>query len=334
MPSPQIISHLLLSRFLILTFIISLSLILTARISSAATQPKTVANSRTIAASALSIGFGNVQIGDATTQFETLTNTSNSSLTISAVKVTGGPFGTRGLILPVTLAKGQSITFREIFTARALGNIRGKIALVSNAANPNLDIALLANAVSTRRLTSNISTLSFGNVPVGTSKVLNINLAALGSSVTISSATSTSPEFHLTGLSLPKTIPAGQSASVSVIFTPQSSGVTSGNISIGSNAYAAVVETLTGSGTARAAEHAVSLRWNPSTSRVAGYNVYRSSKPGGPYSKINPAPSASTSFVDGSVQGGMTYYYVSAAITSDGKLSKYSNQLQAVVPSP
>jgi hypothetical protein len=38
--------------------------------------------------------------------------------------------------------------------------------------------------------------------------------------------------------------------------------------------------------------------------------------------------------VDSSVQGGTTYYYVSAAITSDGKLSKYSNQLQAVVPSP
>jgi hypothetical protein len=332
MPSPHIIPQLLLSRFLILTFTISLSLFLTARTSSAATNPKAVSNS-TLTARSLGIGFGDVQVGDATTQFETLTNTGSSTITISQAKVTGGPFGTRGLILPVTLAKGQSITFRVIFTARAGGNIRGKIAVASNASNPKLDIALLAKGVSSGRLTSNTSALNFGNVPVGTSKVLKINLAAAGSSVTISSATSTSSEFHLTGLTLPKTIPAGQSASVSVIFTPQSSGVASGNISIGSNANAPIVETLMGSGAASSG-HAVKLRWNPSTSSVAGYNVYRSSKSGGPYSKINPTPSVSTSFVDTSVQGGMTYYYVSAAITPDGKLSKYSNQLQAVVPSP
>ena len=153
--------------------------------------------------------------------------------------------------------------------------------------------------------------------------------------MTISSATSTSAEFSLSGLSLPQTIPAGQSVSLTITFKPQSTGTASGTISLGgNNSSTLAVESLTGSGTAAAASHAVSLRWSPSTSNVVGYNVYRSSVPGGPYTKINPVLTPGTSYVDSSVQGGKTYYYVSTAIEPGGTESKYSNQMQAVIPSP
>jgi hypothetical protein len=280
----------------------------------------------------LGIGFGDIQLGDSTTQFETLTNTGNSTVTISQATVTGGPFGVRGLSLPISLGKGQSVTFRVLCTPSTRGTIRGKIAVASNASNPNLAIALLATGIPTGRLASSMSALNFGNVPVGTSKVLKVNLAAVGSSVTVSSATSTSPEFQLAGLTLPKTIPAGQSTSVSVIFTPQSSGVASGSISLTGSATTPLVHTLTGLGTAKSG-HTVTLRWNPSASSVAGYNVYRSYKSGGPYTKINPTLAKSTSYVDSAVQGGTTNYYVIAAISPKGTQSKYSNQMQAVVPS-
>jgi fibronectin type 3 domain-containing protein len=78
----------------------------------------------------------------------------------------------------------------------------------------------------------------------------------------------------------------------------------------------------------------VSLRWNPSTSTVAGYNVYRSSAPGGPYARINPVVAASTNYQDSSVQGGKTYYYVSTAVSTGGIESKYSGQFQAAIPTP
>jgi fibronectin type 3 domain-containing protein len=67
---------------------------------------------------------------------------------------------------------------------------------------------------------------------------------------------------------------------------------------------------------------------------VKGYNVYRSPKPGGPYTKINPAINPTTDYQDGGVQSGATYYYVSTAINSSGTESTYSNQTQAVIPSP
>jgi len=152
--------------------------------------------------------------------------------------------------------------------------------------------------------------------------------------VTISSATTSSPEFRLSGLSFPKTITAGQSASFTLTFTPQSSGAASGSISLISNAAnAPTVETLTGSGTTTSL-HDVSLYWNSSSSAVVGYNVYRSTTSGGPYTRINPALDVSTSYNDSSVKGGITYYYVNTAVDTSGVESKYSNQLQAVIPGP
>ncbi len=314
MPLPHVIS-----RLLILTP--ALFLLLTARVATSAPLQGTSSNHGTIAASSSSIGFGNIQVGSSRTQYETLTNSGNSTLTISQATVTGAGFGLSGLSLPLSLSKGQSITFSVRFTPMVGGNLSGAIAVLSNASNPNLAIALAGTGVLAGRLTSSPSTLNFGSV-------------AVGSSVTISSATSTSAEFSLSGLSLPKTIAAGQSASFTLTFKPQSTGTASGTISLASNAAnGTMVETLTGSGTATAS-HTVSLRWSPSASAVVGYNVYRSSTSGGPFTKINPVLDASTNYVDTSVQGGTTYYYVSTAISTGGVESKYSNQLQTAIPSP
>jgi HYDIN/CFA65/VesB-like, Ig-like domain/Abnormal spindle-like microcephaly-assoc'd, ASPM-SPD-2-Hydin len=328
MPLPHVIP-----RLLILAPALSLFLLLTAQLATSAPFQATSSNHGTITASSSSIGFGNIQVGSSRTQYETLTNSGNSTLTISQATVTGAGFGLSGLSLPLSLSKGQSITFSVRFTPKTGGNVSGAIAVFSNASNPNLAIALAGTGVPAGRLTSSASTLNFGGVAVGTSKSVTATLTATGSSVTISSATSTSAEFSLSGLSLPKTIAVGQSVSITLTFKPKSSGTASGSISLASNAAnPSVVETLTGSGTA--ASHAVSLRWNPSTSAVVGYNVYRSSTSGGPYTKVNPILEASTNYVDSSVLGGKTYYYVSTAVKSGGAESQYSNQMQAVIPSP
>jgi len=152
--------------------------------------------------------------------------------------------------------------------------------------------------------------------------------------VTISSATISSPEFRLNGPSLPLTIAAGQGVLFTLTFTPQASGAASGSIFFaGTASNAPIVETLTGSGTATVS-HSVSLYWHSSPSAVVGYNLYRGAKSGGPYTKVNPVLNAATSYTDNSVQGGTTYYYVSTSVNSDGTESVYSNQQQAVIPSP
>lgn len=94
--------------------------------------------------------------------------------------------------------------------------------------------------------------------------------------------------------------------------------------------------TLTPSGTQQlppaSIHHTVTLAWAPST--VAGYNVYRGTVSGGPYTKINTALDSAAKYVDTTVQSGQTYYYVVTAVSTAGVESAYSKQVTAVVPSP
>ena len=80
--------------------------------------------------------------------------------------------------------------------------------------------------------------------------------------------------------------------------------------------------------------HSATLSWTASTSSVVGYNVYRATQSGGPYTMINTAPQPGTSYADLSVQAGQTYYYVLTAVDSSGTESVNSNEVTAVVPSP
>lgn len=80
--------------------------------------------------------------------------------------------------------------------------------------------------------------------------------------------------------------------------------------------------------------HIVDLAWTGSSSSVSGYNIYRSSTSGGPYTRLNSALLPGTSFTDSNVQAGQTYFYVTTAVNSSNVESVYSNQAQATVPSP
>jgi len=80
--------------------------------------------------------------------------------------------------------------------------------------------------------------------------------------------------------------------------------------------------------------HSVDLKWTASTSRVVGYNVYRSEKATGPYVRLTSAPVSRTDYTDRTVQAGRTYFYRVRAVDNKGHESSYSNQVKAVVPSP
>jgi hypothetical protein len=183
------------------------------------------------------------------------------------------------------------------------------------------------------QLTVSPATLSFGSVVVGQSKSMTATLNATGSSVTVSAATTGTSEFTLSGHSFPFSIAAGNSATITVTFTPQSSGTASDSASFASNAANTPAEALTGNGTAPP-QHSVDLTWNPSASGVNGYNIYRSGTSGGPYSQINTSLDSSTSYIDNTVVAGSTYYYVTTSVDASGVESVNSNQVKAVIPTP
>jgi hypothetical protein len=78
--------------------------------------------------------------------------------------------------------------------------------------------------------------------------------------------------------------------------------------------------------------HDVNLSWAPSSSPVAGYNIYRGAQANGPFAKLNSSLETATVYTDGSVGSGQIYYYATTAVDSSGAESGYSNVAQAVVP--
>jgi len=234
----------------------------------------------------------------------------------------------------MTLAPGASVTFYAHFHPQSAGTASGGLIALSSANDYRVVVPLSGTVAGSGQLSIAPATLTFGSVPVGSTKSMTATLSATGAGVTIASDSLTSSEFSVSGLPLPLTLAAGQTRSFTISFTPQSSGTASASLSLKTGVSStAAIEALAGSGAA-ATQHSVNLSWQPSASQVIGYNVYRGAKSGGPYAQLTSAADAATAYTDASVQGGQTYYYVVTAINSSKQESTYSNQVQAVVPAP
>ncbi|MBV9574864.1 MAG: choice-of-anchor D domain-containing protein [Acidobacteriales bacterium] len=188
-----------------------------------------------------------------------------------------------------------------------------------------------AQAAASGQLTISPSTMDFGSLAVGASATQKATLTAGNYAVTISTVDQSGQGYSLSGITFPVTIAAGHSLSFTVTFAPQSAGSAAGTLSFLSDASnSPATESVRGAGTQSTAE-SVSLNWEPSTSPVRGYNVYRSTVSGGPYSRLNSSPQPATSYVDATVTSG-TYYYVATSVDSHSVESSFSNQATAQVP--
>ncbi len=279
-----------------------------------------------------SLSFGSVQVGGNLSLSDSFTNTGGSSVTISQVTVAGTGFGVSGLSVPLTLNPGASVTFSSSFAPQSAGSDSGSITVVASS-GPNLTVALTGTGAAQGQLTLTPTSSNFGNTTVGTSASQTGTLSASGTSVSVSSASLNGAEFSLSGLSLPVTIPAGQSVPFTLTFAPQATGSASAVLSFSSNASNSPTGNLSGVGTSPP-QHSVSLSWADSGSGIVGYNVYRSSTSGGPYTEINSGLDPSTTYSDNTVAAGQTYYYVATSVQGSGGESAYSNETQAVVPTP
>jgi len=79
--------------------------------------------------------------------------------------------------------------------------------------------------------------------------------------------------------------------------------------------------------------HTVGLSWTASTSTgVVGYRVYRAGVTGGPYSQI--ATQSGLTYTDTLAIAGQTYFYVVTDVDTNNNESPFSNEVQAVIPTP
>src|SRR5438270_1172462 len=149
-----------------------------------------------------------------------------------------------------------------------------------------------------------------------------------GATVTLSGAssasttTNSSGSYTFTGL-----------ANGTYTATPSNTGYTS---SPGSQSVTLSGSNVTGvnfTATAQVA-HSVTLSWAAGTSTVVGYNIYRSSVSGGPYTRMNSSLITVLTYSDTTVLAGHVYYYVATLVNSSNVESSYSNELSATIPTP
>jgi Abnormal spindle-like microcephaly-assoc'd, ASPM-SPD-2-Hydin len=179
------------------------------------------------------------------------------------------------------------------------------------------------------------SPVSFGNISVGSSALQALSVSNPGAAdLTITNIVTSGAGFSISGLSVPLTLPAGQSHAFTASFQPSSASSSSGSIAITNNATSgADLVSLSGTGVAPASTHSVALSWTASTSSgVTGYNVYRGTASSGPFAKMSSSLVAGTQYTDTAVQSGQTYYYVVTAVDSSNAESTYSNQAPATIP--
>ncbi len=283
-----------------------------------------------LGSSPASLNFGSVTVGSNESLSGTITNTGGSSVSVSNVQIGGTGFSLSGINSSFTLSAGQSATFTVKFAPTSTGTASGSVTVTSNASDPTLTTSLSGTGTATAgQLTVSPSSLGFGNVDVGSTTTQTSTISASGGSVTVSSAASSNAQYAISGASFPLTLNSGQSAQLTVSFAPTKSGSSTATLTYTTST--SVKSSESASGTGVSPQYTVNLSWNPSTSSVSGYNVYRGTT-SGVYTKINSSLDPGTSYADGTVVAGTTYYYAATSVNSSGQESTYSTPIQVAVP--
>ena len=212
-----------------------------------------------LAVSPSALSLGSVRVGSSGTASGSL-RASGASVTVTADSVNNSAFTLSGLTLPVTIAAGQSVPFTVKFTPSAAGSASATLAFTSNAQTATTSESLTGTGTAAPgQLAVSPTSLSLGSVVVGSSGTASGSLSASGASVTVTADKINNSAFTVSGLTLPVTIPAGQSVPFNVKFTPTAAGSASATLAFTSNAQTSTIsESLTGTGTAAPGQLAVS----------------------------------------------------------------------------
>src|ERR1700722_4417459 len=254
-------------------------------------------------------------------------NFTSSATAPQTFSISGTISGTGGNGATVTLSGTSSATTTTNSSGSYTftGLAQGTYAVTPSHTGFTFSPTSLAETLSTASITgANFTSTSTATFSI--SGTIPPTSGGSGATVTLSGAaaatttTSSSGAYTFTGLANGNyTVTPSLSG---FAFTPASSAVTvNGANKTGVNFTAA-----------SNAPHAVSLNWSASTSKVSGYNVYRSNSSGSGFVKINSSLVTTTTFEDLSVTNGNTYFYVTTSVDSTGDESSHSNQVTVTIP--
>jgi len=181
-------------------------------------------------------------------QAVTLTNVGSPALSISSISSTA-PFAQTNNC-GNSLAGSSSCTINVTFTPTTAGTSTGTLSVTDDAAG-SPQVASLTGTGTGPLVSLSPGSLNFGNVNVGSvSSSQVVTVSNTGNATLNISSITTSSEFGLYNY-CPSTLSAGQKCTVSVAFSPTSTGTQTGLLSVADNAIGSPqTVSLTGVGTA------------------------------------------------------------------------------------
>ena len=177
-----------------------------------------------------------------------------------------------------------------------------------------------------------LSSISCGTQSLtgNTSETCSISLGGAASSAVAVNLSSSS-----SALQVPSTATVAQGATTANFKVTASSTSTSQSVTLTASAegttQTAVIQ-LVGSDGQTTAQHKVQLNWQAPTGSVAGYRVYRMTNGSSGYTSLTSSVDTQTSYVDATVQSGLTYDYVVTSVDGSGIESAYSSPTTVTIP--
>ena len=232
---------------------------------------------------------------------------------------------------PAAITSAQTVTLTATSSVAPSASAQSTISLMPSAAQ-----ASSPSVAAQGYLSVNPASFSFGNVNIGSSTSQTFAVFNSGTAnVTISNVSISGAGISATGVPTGTVLAPAQSTTLSVTYTPAAAVALAGGVTLTSNASnSSASVALTGVGVQPPpVVHSIMLTWGASTSAgVVGYNVYRGTVAGGPYTLLTSSPVSATSYTDTTGQAGQTYYYVVTSIDSSNVQSSYSNVVSAAIP--
>ena len=289
------------------------------------------------------IDFKSVVVGQKNSQTIKITNSSAESIALGQLRVSGSGFTLSSAKVPVILPVGAQASLSVVFAPASTSGASGSLVISSSDLKAPVSVPLSGSGEkATPALATFPASLNFGTRAVKSSTSQSVTLKNTGNiALSISSVSVASSAFSISGLAKGISLSPDQQVEFQVSFHPTVAGNSSSTITVGTSslptpvklgvAGSATNSTVTSPGSVPS--HSVILDWNPSTSSVAGYHIYRSDSSSGPFQRVTNSVIGSLNYRDSTVQLGGHYYYVVTAVEADGSESTYSNEVGADIPS-
>jgi len=204
------------------------------------------------------IAFPSVDINGSTTATVTVTNNAGGSGSVTAISVSGTGFQVSGLpALPATVAAGQSLSFRIIFSPAQSGSFSGTVAisytngsitasLAGSTTTSNISLAYTDPATNSTIALANNSALPFPNTALGSTTTISVLAINSGSGTgTVNSVAlggTSASSFQLLNLpALPANVPPNQQLAFGIRFSPQQPQTYSATLTITVNGQPVVI---------------------------------------------------------------------------------------------